>query len=164
MKEKEFMKSIKTALFYSATFLLASCETMPAAPPKMRMSTVMNECEATYKVDFDQYANCIKLRYAAEGTTPDAVSVRAFISNLDALNEMYTNKQITNAQAKAQAYDYYLKTIHAQNERNTAILLNQFNNLQQQQLLQQSIQQQQIRTPVQTTCFKNGQYVNCTSY
>lgn len=30
--------------------------------------------------------------------------------------------------------------------------------------LQQSSQPQQIRTPTQTTCSRNGQYVNCTSY
>lgn len=30
--------------------------------------------------------------------------------------------------------------------------------------LQQSSQPQQIRTPTQTTCYRNGQYVNCTSY
>ncbi len=30
--------------------------------------------------------------------------------------------------------------------------------------LQQSSQPQQIRTPVQTQCYRNGSYVNCTSY
>jgi len=28
----------------------------------------------------------------------------------------------------------------------------------------QQQQQQQIRTPIQTTCTKNGQFVNCTTY
>lgn len=39
--------------------------------------------------------------------------------------------------------------------------------MQQQQQLQQQQQQQrqqQMRMPTQTTCHRNGQYVNCTSY
>ena len=31
-------------------------------------------------------------------------------------------------------------------------------------LIQLNQQQQQIRTPVQTQCYRNGAYVNCTSY
>jgi hypothetical protein len=51
----------------------------------------------------------------------------------------------------------YAGTIYQQQQQG----LNQLILMQQQQ---QQQQQQQIRTPVQTTCSRNGQFVNCTSY
>lgn len=49
----------------------------------------------------------------------------------------------------------YAGTIFQQQQQG----MNQLMIMQQQQQ-----QQQQIRTPTQTTCSRNGQFVNCTSY
>ena len=54
----------------------------------------------------------------------------------------------------------YAGTIYQQQQQGMNALIQ----LQQQQQQQQQQRQQQIRTPTQTTCYRNGQYVNCTTY
>jgi hypothetical protein len=164
------MNVSKYFLIFSIFGFLAGCETTPQnmampAVMKMTMSTVMNQCGAKYESNFDNYADCLKYQYETDGTRPNAPTSKAFLAQVAVLKEMYKSNQITNAQATALTYDYYLKTIHAQNEKNSAAadaaFLNTLNLLQQQQQQQQILQQ--LRAPVQTTCFKNGQYTNCTS-
>jgi hypothetical protein len=144
-------------------FLLSACETTPS---KLSMSEVMKGCELEFGTNFNRYSGCIKFRYQEYGTQPNAITVRAFLAQVEVLEERYSSNQISNAQAKALTHDYYLKTIHAQNQRDTAAadaaLLNTLNSIQQQQNQQQIIQQ--LRAPVQTNCIRNGQTVNCTSF
>jgi len=54
----------------------------------------------------------------------------------------------------------YAGTIYQQQQQGMNALIQ----MQQQQQQQQLQRQQQIRTPIQTTCYRNGQYVNCTTY
>ncbi len=144
-------------------FLLSACETTPS---KMSMSQVMKGCDVDFGTSFDRYAGCIKYRYEQYGNQPNAITVRAFIAHVEVLEEKYSSNQISNAQAKALTHDYFLKTIHSQNQRDAAAadaaLLNTLNSIQQQQNQQQIIQQ--LRAPVQTNCIRNGQTVNCTSF
>jgi len=134
------------------TLLLASCGTM--------MKDVMVSCDR--EQDFDNFTYCIKSRYNKEGRNPNNSTVRAFYANLDAITEAYRAKKITDAQAKSYAYDAFNKTIQAGNDRADAASANYLNALGAMQ--QQQQQQQQIRTPVQTNCYRNGAYTNCTSY
>jgi hypothetical protein len=83
------------------------------------MKTVMRDCDRGQK--FSQYAYCIKSTYASQGTTPNASAVRAFYANLDAITESYNNKQLTEAQAKSEAYNAFLRTVQASNDRNQSI-------------------------------------------
>ena len=142
------MRIMRIVLSFVLLALVAGCGAM--------MKDVMNECDRWQ--NFDSYAYCIKSTYNQKGNKPNASAVRAFYSNLDMLSEAYRAKQITDAQAKSMAWDSFMRTVQAGNDRADAIFLNQMNVIQQQQ------QQQQIKTPVQTQCYRNGQYVNCTSY
>lgn len=144
-------------LALATLFFLQGCE---SGPPRKQMQYVLNECDRGQS--FDLYVNCVKYTYQTQGTQPNASGVKSFISNLDMLSEAYTNKQITQAQAKAYAYDYYMRTIHAENARSKAASDAAFMNLMQIQQQQQMLQQQ--RTPIQTNCVRNGQFTNCTSY
>ena len=130
--------------------LLTSCGTM--------MKDIMASCDR--EQDFDNFTYCIKNTYYKQGRNPNHSDVRAFYANLDAIGEAYRAKKITDAQAKVYAYDAFNKTIQAGNNRADAASANYLNALG---ALQQQ-QQQQIRTPVQTNCFRNGAYTNCTSY
>ena len=130
--------------------LLAGCGAM--------MKDVMRECDRGQR--FDSFTYCVKSTYSQTGRSPNESEVRAFYSNLDMITEAYRAKKITEAQAKSMAWDSYMRTIQAHNDRADAAFMNQMNALQQQQIQQQ----QQIRTPVQTQCYRNGAYVNCTSY
>lgn len=147
--------------YFSMIFLICSvtgCASGPSGPSKKQMQTVMNGCEFGQK--FDDYVFCVKHTYQVEGAAPNSTSVRAFYANLDMINESYLNKNITQAQAKAYAYDAYLKTIHVDNARmqskQDAVLMNLLQFQQQQQLQQQ-------RTPIQTNCIRNGTFTNCTT-
>ena len=144
-------------LSFAILVLMQSCS---SGPPRKQMQSVLNECDRGQS--FDLYVNCVKYTYQTQGTQPNASGVRSFISNLDMLSEAYTNKQISQAQAKAYAYDYYMRTIHAENARSKAASDAAFMNLMQIQQQQQILQQQ--RTPIQTNCVRNGQFTNCTSY
>ncbi len=50
-----------------------------------------------------------------------------------------------------------------QNHRSTIQSLQLLQGIQQQQQQQQLQFQQQLRVPIQTNCYRNGQYVNCTT-
>lgn len=146
------MKRLILLLAVFSCLLLGGCGVM--------MKDVMSECDRGQS--FDSFTYCVKSTYSQKGRKPNDSVVRAFYSNLDLINEAYRAKQITEAQAKSMAWDSYMRTIQASNDRADAAFMNQMNALQQQQIQQQ--QQQQIRTPVQTQCYRNGAYVNCTSY
>ena len=146
--------------YFKFLFLSFVVITLSACQTGKVMQVVMNECDRGQS--FDAYVYCVKSTYQAQGTRPNSSATRAFYANLDAVNEAYTNNKITQAQAKKLAYDAYMSTIHADNVRNEAVsnaaFMNALGAMQQQQ------QVQPIRTPVQTNCYRNGAYTNCTSY
>ena len=120
--------------------------------------------------DFNGYVNCIKDKYSSEGRDPSHITVRAFYAKLDEISEAFNSNKISNARAKNLSYDAYMNTIEAGYAREKADGDSLFNALtviqqqQQQQRQQQQQQQIQIRPPLQTTCYKNGTYTNCTTY
>jgi hypothetical protein len=124
------------------------------------MKDVLRECDRGQ--NFDSYAYCIKSTYNKNGNNPNHAAVRAFYANLDMISEAYSAKKITDAQAKSYAYDSFMRTIQASNDRDDAVFMNQMNAMQQQQLLQEQLNQR--RVPVQTNCVRNGAHTNCTSY
>jgi len=140
---------MKRFLVLIFVLMLSGCGTM--------MEDVMRSCNRGQ--NFDAYVSCIKYTYNKEGTHPDSSAVRAFYSNLDMISEAYRANKITDAQAKSYAYDAFMRTIQASNDRSDAAFMKYMGAMQQQQQ-----QQQQIRTPVQTNCVRNGSYTNCTSY
>ena len=144
------ISKLKLTAILLATVLLTSCGTM--------MKDVIANCDR--EQDYDNFMYCIKSTYYKEGRNPDSSDVRAFYANLDAIAEAYRAKKITDAQAKVYAYDAFNKTIQAGNDRSDAASANYLNALG----AMQQKQQQQIRTPVQTNCYRNGAYTNCTSY
>lgn len=123
------------------------------------MAVVMSNCDQGQR--FDAYAACIKNTYAKSGTRPGSAPVRAFYADLDAISESYRNGRISDAQAKSYAYQAYSRTVEAANDRNSAAALSYYGIMQNQQQLQQ-IQQQQ-RAPINTTCNRFGNQVNCTT-
>jgi hypothetical protein len=160
---KKMCKSIAVLML---PLLLGGCGAM--------MKDVMRECDRGQ--NFDSYAYCIKSTYSQKGNKPNDSAIRAFYSHLDInkpndsairafyshldmISEAYRANKITDAQAKSYAYDAFMKTVQASNDRADTAFMNYMGT---QQMLQQ--QQQQIRTPVQTNCIRNGQYTNCTSY
>lgn len=120
------------------------------------MKDVMRDCDGWQK--FDAYVYCIKSTYNKTGNNPNNLAVRAFYSNLEMIGEAYKENKITDAQAKSYAYDSFMRTVQASNDRADAA----FMNIQQLQLMQQQTNQQ--RAPIQTNCVRNGAYTNCTSY
>ena len=139
------MKSLRIIFLGLIVITLAGCGAM--------MQDVMADCDRGQ--DFNAYAKCVKSTYNQTGNRPDATAVKAFYSHLDSISEAYVAKQITNAQAKSYAYDAFMKTVQAGNDRTDAAFMNYMGNVQQQQ--------QQTR-PIKTNCVKNGIYTNCTSY
>jgi hypothetical protein len=96
-------------------FLLSSCSTILG---KKEMSEVVYGCESVS--DFNEFTFCIKTTYANKGTLPNALSVRAFYSMIDAINEDYINKKISNKQARAFTYKALLETVEASNRAEAA--------------------------------------------
>ena len=139
------MKNLKVYFFILTSICLSSCGTL--------MKDVMISCDRGQ--EFDSYSYCIKDKYSKEGRQPNDQIVRAFYAHLDAITEAYQTKKITNAQAKSYAYDAFMKTIQADNNANAASPnpMAAFGSMQQPR-----------RMPIQTNCFKNGAYTNCTSY
>lgn len=117
------------------------------------MKDVMKICDTQNK--FNLYVSCIKETYNRDGKSPDSLEVLVFYDNLNAITEQYDSKKITNAQAKSYAYDAFIKTVQASNDRNDADFMNYRQNRQIRQ---------PIRTPIQTNCYRTGVYTNCTSY
>ena len=137
---------IKWIAILLSILLITSCGAL--------MQDVMRSCDRGQ--NFDSYAYCIKATYSQSGNRPNANSVRAFYANLDMISEAYRGKRVSDAQAKSMAYDSFLRTVQADNDRSDAVLMNQLNYINQQN--------QQTRTPIQTNCVRNGQNINCTSY
>ncbi len=136
------MKNIFFALLSCLCF--ASCGTP--------MSDVMTMCDK--KTSFDQYVYCVKSVYSTEGRQPDSLSIRAFYAYLDSINESYLANKISNAQARAYAYEAFQRTVQAANDRAEAAAANAF-------IMQQSAEQQ--NRPIQTNCVKTGDFINCSS-
>jgi hypothetical protein len=150
------MQKLKFLFPLLVTMLIAGCGTM--------MQDVIAGCDSVQ--EFGSFKNCIKNQYSKEGREPNHPAVRAFYAHLDVIEEAYRAKKITNAQARSDAYVAFNKTVQAANDRESAASANYFNALgaMQQQQQQQQQRQQQIRMPTQTSCYRNGQYVNCTTY
>ncbi len=148
------MSNFKNVLIISWLIFLFGCATT------FSMDEVMSQCET--RQSFDAYAYCVKSTYDSEGNMPNASSVRAFYAHLEAINEAYRNKKITDAQAKSFAYDAYRRTIKADNDRtdsSTSTALDSYLMLRPQPRPAPTMKQ--IET--QTTCYQNGRYINCTS-
>jgi hypothetical protein len=113
------MINIKTYFLVITSFLfLASCSMLPESVRgslKIRhMSDVVRDCES-FKV-FSDMASCIKETYSKEGNAPNDVSVRAFYSMIDAINEKYQMKNVTEAEARSSTYKALLETVEASNQ------------------------------------------------
>jgi hypothetical protein len=122
------------------------------------MQTVMERCDIGSA--FDTYASCIKQTYAKDGRRPNSASVRAFYASLDSLAELHAEKRLSSAQAKAAAYQAFLNTVQADNDRSNAAFANSMNALAN--MPQGTVQA--APPSIQTRCVRFGNAVNCTSY
>jgi hypothetical protein len=86
-------------IIFGAMFLTA-CNTEPM------MHEVMQTCNSNSK--FSEYVNCLKINYKRN---PDLQSVQSFYAQLDATLEDYNRGKLTEAKAKAKAYELYDATI-----------------------------------------------------
>ena len=80
----------------------------------VKMNAVMQECAPS--PIFIQYTRCIKTTYNAKGNYPDAGEIRNFYAQMDELDEMYRNKMLTEAQARAKLYRAWYNTINYANK------------------------------------------------
>jgi len=92
-----------------------------------QMSQVMRDCDKGQ--NFSAYSYCLKDTYSRQGRTPNATIVRAFYANLDAIDEQYRSGRMTDAQAKSAAYDSFLNTIQASNDRNRSTVCQKINGI-----------------------------------
>jgi hypothetical protein len=83
------------------------------------MKNVMRDCDRGQ--NFTQYTSCIKSTYTSQGRQPNAAEIRAFYANLNAITESYNKNQITDAEAKSQAYNAFLRIIQSANNINAQI-------------------------------------------
>jgi hypothetical protein len=95
------------------------------------MSEVVYECEI--ESNFQEFASCIKTTYARKGNSPNDVSVHAFYSMIDAINEDFINTKISNKQARALTYKALLDTVEASNRAeagraNNSVICNKVGN------------------------------------
>lgn len=152
--EENMMNQVKLKWLAVLTtvFALSGCGT--------QMKTVMSKCDSGSS--FDVYSSCIKTTYTREGTYPNAASVKAFYASLDSLAELFAEKKISSAQAKAAAYQAYVQTIQADNDRSDAAFSRAMNGLAN--MPQGQVQPSLLNAPVQTRCTRLGNSVNCTSY
>lgn len=91
------------AVLCLCSLLLCGCST------SVSLKSVMISCDTGQP--FDGYAQCIKDTYSQNGRRANSVEARIFYANLDTITEAYKKNRITNAQAKAMAYDAYLKVV-----------------------------------------------------
>ena len=103
--------NIKKIILLTSIFVVSGCIGMP-------MKNVMRDCDVGQS--FSQYSFCIKRTYDREGNSPNSSSVRAFYANLAAIKESYNKKELTDAQAKSETYNAFLRTIQASNDRNAS--------------------------------------------
>jgi hypothetical protein len=116
------MINIKTYFLVITSFLfLTSCAMLPESAKNIigikstkPMSKVVADCEVL-KI-FSDMASCIKETYSKEGNEPNSVSVRAFYSMIDTINEKYQMKNITEAEARSLTYKALLETVEASNQ------------------------------------------------
>lgn len=148
------MKLLKTRRWglIAAALLLGGCGTS--------MRQVMETCDSAST--FDLYAVCIKGIYAKEGSRPNAASVKAFYASLDSLTELYADKKISNAQARAAAYQAFVLTVQADNDRRAAAFEAAMGGLAG--MPQGQAQPSLLNNPTRTTCTRSGNTVNCTSF
>ena len=99
--------------FLRHTALVFVAVSMTACGTQMR--DVMSTCDRY--TDFSGYAGCIKRIYTADGRNPNALSVKAFFSHLESIDEGYRQGRISNARARSLAYDAFLVTVQADNDR-----------------------------------------------
>ena len=111
MKVYLMIKHIKKIVILSIIFIISGCGGMP-------MKKVMRECDRGQI--FSQYSSCIKNTYDRKGNSPNSSSVRAFYANLAAITEGYNKKELTDAQAKSEAYNAFLRTVQASNDRSAS--------------------------------------------
>ena len=103
--------NIKKIILLTTIFVVSGCTGMP-------MKNVMRDCDVGQS--FSQYSFCIKRTYDREGNSPNSSSVRAFYANLATIKESYNKKELTDAQAKSETYNAFLRTIQASNDRNAS--------------------------------------------
>ena len=115
----------------------------------------MAKCDLTAR--YDTYSACVKKTYMTEGVSPDDHSVRAFFAHLDAIAEAYRAEKITDAQAKAQTFDAYSKTIEVSNERAAASFRRSLNSQTTTPIDIQST----MPKPMNTLCTRIGNSVAC---
>ena len=84
--------------------VLTACNAEPA------MHEVMQSCNSNSK--FNAYVSCLKSTYKRY---PNRQSVQSFYAQLDAAVEDYNNGKLTEAKAKAKAYEIYDATVGAGN-------------------------------------------------
>ena len=89
-----------------SSMLLASCGGMT----EKKMSEVMQDCDTGQK--FSTFINCIKTSYKRN---PNSETVRSFYAQVDAVVEDYKAGKLSEAKAKAKAYELYDATVGAGN-------------------------------------------------
>ena len=119
------------------------------------MEAVMAKCDMNTK--YDAYSACVKSNYLSEGASPSDHSVRAFFAHVDAITEAYRDNKISDAQAKAQTYDAYSKTIQMSKERTAEIIRRSMNSPSTQPIDIQST----MPRPMNTNCTRIGNSINC---
>jgi hypothetical protein len=119
---------MKYLVLLMSILLLSNCSMMPG---KKMMSEVVYECEI--ESNFQEFASCIKTTYARKGNSPNAASVHAFYSMIDAINEDFINTKISNKQGRALTYKALLDTVEASNraeagQANNSVICNKVGN------------------------------------
>jgi hypothetical protein len=79
--------------------------------PRVSMSHVLNACDD--KKDFSVYVFCVKDYYDSDGKNPDHPTVKWFYYRLDELEEDYTSKKLTKAQAMSGVFKAYHETMES---------------------------------------------------
>ena len=95
--------------------------TLTACGPAMH--EVMRTCDTGIK--FPAYVNCLKTSYER---FPDRAEVISFYAQLDGLVEDYDNGSVSEAKAKARAFEIYDATVGAANNARAASSTTVINN------------------------------------
>jgi hypothetical protein len=80
------------------------------------MTKVIETCNRP-DAPFPVVSKCVQDTYNEKGNAPKANSVQAFYAELAVINEDYKNKNISDAQAKANLFRAYQNTVGADNAR-----------------------------------------------
>jgi hypothetical protein len=127
----------------------------------MPISKVMSRCDTGTNVDnFSYYKTCVINTYSAEGNRPNSPDIKAFYSQLDVIDEYYRQSKISNAEAKAFAYQSWQSTIDNPNQRSQA------SEAAKWQSIQKNLDNMGRVTPAPTSPFSSyridGRTYNCT--